>query len=122
VADWFTGKFGAKRTLQLNGLLIFSGLLLAIFLPGLITAVIGFLLVGAGVSSVVPLVYSAAGKSKVLSPGVALATVSTIGFLGFVIGPPLIGLVAGVTNLQISFSIVAVMGLCVAIMASKAKF
>lgn len=121
IADWFAGKYGLKRTLQLSGLLIASGLLLAVTLPGLVTAIVGFLLVGAGVSSVVPLVYSAAGKSKVMSPGVALAAVSTIGFLGFLMGPPLIGLVAGATSLRISFSIIAVMGLCVSIFATRAK-
>lgn len=121
VADWFTGKFGLKRTLQLSGALTAGGLLLAVLLPGLLTAIIGFLLVGAGVSSVVPLVYSAAGKSEVLSPGLALAAVSTIGFLGFLIGPPLIGLVAGATSLRVSFSIIAVMGSCVAVFATRAK-
>lgn len=121
VADWFTGKFGLKRTLQLSGILIAGGLLIAVLLPTLVTALIGFLLVGAGVSSVIPLVYSAAGKSKVLSPGVALAAVSTIGFLGFLMGPPLIGLVAGATSLRISFSIIAVMGLLVSVFSTRAK-
>ncbi|QNF32456.1 MFS transporter [Adhaeribacter swui] len=121
VADWFTGKFGLKRTLQLSGVLIASGLLLAVLLPNLITAMAGFLLVGAGVSSIIPLVYSAAGKSKVLSPGVALAAVSTIGFLGFLMGPPIIGLVAGATSLRVSFFIIAIMGLCVSFFATRAK-
>ncbi|PSR54675.1 MFS transporter [Adhaeribacter arboris] len=121
VADWFTGKFGLKRTLQLSGILIAIGLLLAVLLPNLITAMAGFLLVGAGVSSVIPLVYSAAGKSKVLSPGVALAAVSTIGFLGFLMGPPLIGLVAGATSLRVSFFIIAIMGLCVSVFSTRAK-
>lgn len=122
VSDWFAGKFGLKPTLQLSGVLIAIGLLLAVLLPSLPTAIAGFLLVGAGVSSVIPLVYSAAGKSSVLSPGVALAAVSTIGFLGFLMGPPLIGLVAGATSLRVSFAIIAVMGLCVSIFSTKAKF
>jgi MFS family permease len=121
VADGFTQRFGLKRTLQVSGLLTASGLLLAVLLPGLWTAILGFLLVGAGVSSVVPLVYSAAGRSKVLSPGVALAAVSTIGFLGFLIGPPLIGFVAGAFSLRASFTIIAFMGLCVTLVASRSK-
>jgi hypothetical protein len=56
-----------------------------------------------------------------MSPGVALAAVSTIGFLGFLSGPPLIGLVAGATSLKISFLIIAFMGLSVSIIASKSK-
>ncbi|WP_224998809.1 MFS transporter [Cesiribacter sp. SM1] len=119
IADWFTSRYGLKLVLQLSGVLISIGLGVAIALPALHTAIIGFLLVGVGVSSVVPLVYSAAGKSKVLSPGVALAAVSTIGFLGFLIGPPLIGIVAGFSNLQVSFSIIALMGLLIVALAGK---
>jgi len=120
-ADWFTSKFGLKVVLQLSGILTAAGLLIAVLLPNLPTAIMGFFLVGAGVSSVVPLVYSAAGKSTVLSPGVALAAVSTIGFLGFLIGPPLIGLVAGVSSLRGSFSIIAIMGLAITIVSRQSK-
>ncbi|MGV3504192.1 MAG: MFS transporter [Adhaeribacter sp.] len=122
VADSFTHRFGLKNTLKVSGLLTAAGLILAVVLPGLWTAIAGFLLVGAGVSSVVPLVYSAAGRSKVLSPGVALAAVSTIGFLGFLIGPPLIGFVAGAFSLRASFALIAVMGLCVTLVSSRSKF
>ena len=121
IADWFAGKFGIRRTLQLSGVLIASGLLIAVLLPQLVTAIIGFFLVGFGVSSVVPLVYSAAGKSKVMSAGVAIAAVSTIGFLGFLIGPPLIGMIAGLSSLRMSFVLIAAMGLCVSIVASVRK-
>ncbi|MGY2133935.1 MFS transporter [Hymenobacter sp. HD11105] len=121
VADRFTSHFGRARTLQLSGLLTASGLVLAVALPQLGPALVGFLLVGFGVSSVVPLVYGAAGRSTVMSPGVALAAVSTVGFLGFLIGPPLIGLVAGATSLRISFSIIALMGLSIALLAGKTK-
>lgn len=119
VADWFTSRYGIKRVLQLSGLLTSAGLGVAILFPALPTAIFGFLLVGVGVSSVVPLVYSAAGRSKVLSPGVALAAVSTIGFAGFLIGPPLIGIVAGFSSLQVSFSIIALLGFCIALLAGK---
>ncbi|RFZ83330.1 MFS transporter [Mucilaginibacter terrenus] len=121
IADWFAHKFGLKRTLQLSGTLTATGLLVAVFFPQLYTALLGFLLVGAGVSSVVPMVYSAAGKSKTMQPGVALAAVSTIGFLGFLVGPPLIGFVAGIATLRASFSIIAMMGACVVIISTKAR-
>jgi len=91
VADYFISKYGFKRIIQASGLIIMCGLLLAVLFPYLSTAIAGFLLAGIGVSSIVPLVYSAAGRSKILSPGIALASVSTISFFGFLIGPPLIG-------------------------------
>ena len=121
VADWVTHKVGFRRTVQGSGLLIAAGLAISIFFPYLTSAIIGFLLVGFGVSSVVPLVYSEAGKSKTIAPGIALAAVSSIGFLGFLFGPPLIGVVAGLAGLQASFTIIAVMGLCVAVVATKMK-
>lgn len=120
VADWFTNRFGRVRTLQLSGVLTTAGLTLAVALPALSTAVVGFMLVGLGVSSVVPLVYSAAGRSRTMPAGVALAAVSTVGFAGFLLGPPVIGLVAGLSSLRVSFAIIAVMGLAVAALARPA--
>ncbi|MDB5063318.1 MAG: transporter [Mucilaginibacter sp.] len=121
VADWFAHRFGLKRTLQISGVLTAIGLLIAVIFPYLFTALAGFLLVGFGVSSVVPLVYSAAGRSKTMSPGVALAAVSTIGFMGFLIGPPVIGFIAGLASLRASFTLIAAMGICVTIFSTKAK-
>jgi MFS family permease len=121
VADWFAHRFGLKRTLQISGVLTATGLLVAVIFPYLFTALAGFLLVGFGVSSVVPLVYSAAGRSKTMSPGVALAAVSTIGFMGFLIGPPVIGFIAGLASLRASFTLIAAMGICVTIFSTKAK-
>lgn len=122
LGDWLTTKFGIKRILQFSGALTSTGLLIAIFFPSLIPAVIGFLLVGAGVSSIVPLVYSAAGRSKVLSPGVALAAVSTIGYLGFLFGPPFIGFIAQFSSLRVSLGLIALLGATIVFMASRTKF
>ena len=54
-----------------------------------------------------------------LSAGVALATVSTIGFLGFLLGPPIIGLLAGLSSLKASFMLIACMGLSISFISSK---
>ena len=121
VADYFTFRFGFKRIVQASGLIIMSGLLLAVFLPTFYASIIGFLLVGVGVSSIVPLVYSAAGKSTLMSPGLAIASVSTISFFGFLIGPPLIGILAGIATLRLSFAVIAIMGLAVSVLATFTK-
>lgn len=121
LADYFTFRFGFKRIIQVSGLFTMSGLLLAVLLPYLYTAIAGFALVGIGVSSIVPLVYSAAGKSKIMSPGIAIASVSTISFFGFLVGPPLIGLLAGISSLRLSFAVIAVMGLAVSILATFSR-
>jgi MFS family permease len=121
IADWVAEKIGFTRTIRLSGLLIALGLCLAVLMPGLYTAITGFFLVGFGVSSVVPLVYSEAGRSSKISAGMALAAVSSIGFLGFLVGPPLIGVIAGFFGLRISFAVVALMGLAVAVIVGSVK-
>ncbi len=120
-ADKFAHRYGLKRTLQVSGTLTATGLLFAVTFPHVYTAIAGFLLVGVGVSSVVPMVFSAAGKSKTMQPGVALAAVSTIGFLGFLVGPPLIGFIAGLATLRASFILIACMGVSVVVVSTKAK-
>lgn len=121
VADWFSNRFGLKTTLQLSGALSAAGLLLAVVLPALSTAIIGFMLVGAGISSVVPMVYSAAGRSATMKPGPAIAAVSTISFVGFLIGPPAIGFLAEASSLKLSFLFLAVMAVLVVMLSAKAK-
>jgi MFS family permease len=121
IGDWLAVKLGVKRLVQLNGVLIAIGLLIAVLFPYLPTATLGFLLVGMGVSTVVPLVYGAAGKSKTMSAGVALAAVSSISFFGFLLGPPLIGFIAQAASLRWSFAIVAVLGFCTTILIRKVK-
>jgi MFS family permease len=119
VGDWVAFRLGMKTMLQLSGMLTAGGLLLAVIFPQFITATIGFLIVGAGVSSIIPMIYSAAGKSKVMSPGVAIAAVSTIGYLGFLFGPPFIGFIAQATSLRVSFGLIAVMGTLIVLIATK---
>ena len=121
IADWVVSKVGFRKTIQLSGILIGVGLSIAVLFPSLAASIASFLLVGIGVSSVVPLVYSEAGKSKVMSTGKALAAVSSIGFLGFLLGPPLIGFIAGLSSLRFSFAYVALMGFIVTIIVSRIK-
>ncbi len=121
IADYLTTRLGVKKMLLISGGLTASGLLVAVIFPYFVPAMLGFMLVGAGVSAVVPLVYSAAGRSTKLPPGMALATVSTIGYFGFLFGPPLIGFVAQATNLGVAFTMIAVMGAAIAVMSSRIK-
>jgi MFS family permease len=121
VGDWLVTRYGVKRVLQLSGFVITSGLMIAVLFPNLITATTGFILVGFGVSSVVPIVYGIAGKSSKMSASAALAAVSTISFLGFLVGPPVIGFIAQLSSLRISFSLIAVLGIGTTLLAGKIK-
>jgi MFS family permease len=120
-ADRIIIRYGAINVLKVCGLLIASGLLLSVLFPNLVAATAGFLLVGLGTSAIVPLCYSMAGKSTTMMPGIAIATVSTIGFLGFLLGPPLIGYIAHALSLRWSLGIIAAIGLSTTFVASQVK-
>lgn len=121
IADLLATKFGVKRMLQISGVLVTTGLLTAVIFPFILAATSGFLLVGLGVSSVVPLTYGLAGKSTAMAPGAALAALSTIGFFGFLLGPPLIGFIAQVAGLRWSFTLISIIGFSTAVLATKIK-
>ncbi len=119
--DRMVTKFGIKRILQVSGIVIALGLMIVILFPYVFTAIAGCLLIGLGVSCVVPVVYGLAGKSKSMSPELALTAVSTIGFLGFLTGPPVIGFIAQAASLRWSFALIAVLGLGTTVLAGKVK-
>lgn len=118
ISDRLTNRFGKILVLRSSGILMFCGLILSVLFPVPVVATLGFLMVGFGVASIIPIAYSTAGRSKLYSPGVALAIISTISFFGFLIGPPLIGFIADLLSLKASFTLVAFTGLGIAILAS----
>lgn len=121
IGDKLITKFGVKRILQVSGILIASGLFIVVMFPYLSSAIVGCLLVGFGTSCVVPMVYAMAGKSSTMSPGLALAAVSTISFVGFLLGPPVIGFIAQLAGLRWSFALLALLGFGVSFFGNKVK-
>jgi MFS family permease len=112
-SDRVVARLGVVRTLQVSSLLIVSGLGLAVALPALPTALLGFALTGAGTAAIIPLTYAAAGRTGTVSPAVGIAIVSTFGFFGFVAGPPIVGLLAEWGTLRLSFGVVAAVALLI---------
>ncbi|MDO4583402.1 MAG: MFS transporter [Planctomycetia bacterium] len=110
LTDLWVSRLGAKRVLRMCGTLIAAGLLLATLCPQLVPATLGFLLVGIGVSAVIPICYSLAGHSPTIQASIALTMVSSIGFFGFLVGPPLIGLISEWTHLRWALGGVALLG------------
>jgi MFS family permease len=108
-----------RNTLMLNGLLIASGLALALGIQVPVAVIIGYALVGLGVSSVIPIVYMIAGKSGEMAPAAALAAVSTIGFTGFLIGPPVIGFIAHETGLRLALVLVLILGIVITYVSAR---
>ena len=121
LADGFVTKYGPAKVLKTCGALIVVGLLLAATLPYLVPATLGFLLVGLGISSSVPICYSIAGKLGTIKASIAITIVSSISFFGFLVGPPVIGWLSELSNLRIALCIAACFGLFIAFIAGKAS-
>jgi MFS family permease len=115
------GKFGRKNLLQISGAIISVGMALAVIFPNLFIAIFGFMLIGLGVSSIVPMVYSIAGNNKKVPAGKAITMVSSIGYFAFLFGPPLIGYVSQLSSLRYSFGIISVFGLLIIFLVAKIK-
>ncbi len=100
---------GGRRLIRIGGVVAAGGILLAMVLHTVPAALIGFGLVGIGVATIAPIVYSTAGRSRLIPPGTAIAAATTIGYLGFMAGPPVIGLTAGLTGLRWALTVVVAM-------------
>lgn len=92
--DWARARFGSLSLIRNGGLLALAGLSLALFFPFPVTAFLGFLLVGLGLSNIVPIAYSISGKVPGVAPSVGISSVTTIGYAGFLFGPPVIGFIS----------------------------
>jgi len=121
IGDKIIGKLGRRTTIKISGLIISAGMFTSVFFPFVVTATIGFMLVGIGVSSIVPTVYSVAGKNGKVAPGIAIAIVSSVSYFGFLLGPPLIGGISELSSLQYSYAVIGCFGLLVSFLVTKIK-
>ncbi|WP_343589609.1 MFS transporter [Flavobacterium sp.] len=121
LGDGLINKFGRERVMQISGVMISAGLFTAVFLPYIIPCTIAFMFVGLGVATIVPTVYSIAGKNPTVPAGEALTIVSSVSFLGFLMGPPVIGHIAQSFGLQFSFAFIGIFGVLIAFMVSKIR-
>ena len=92
-----------------GGALATAGLGGALALGSTAAGVVGFVAMGAGLGVVIPVLFRAAGTSAGVSAGAGVATVSTIGWLGFLAGPGAIGFAAGIVGLRTALGIVVAM-------------
>ncbi|WP_396194359.1 MFS transporter [Flavobacterium sp.] len=121
LSDFLVAKYGAKKVLIISGLVISTGLYMAVLLPFIIPCMIAFMMVGFGVSNVVPIIFNIAGNNKNVPTGIALTIVTSISFLGFLIGPPIIGFIAELTSLKYSFAMIGVFGVFISMLVWRLK-
>ncbi len=103
LGDGLITRFGPIAVLQASGVLMCSGMLILISFPQVLPATIGSGLCGCGMAAGVPIAFSMAGKSRLVSPSVAISIVSAISFCGFLLCPPIIGYIANAFSLRWAF-------------------
>jgi MFS family permease len=110
---WLVGRAGNRRTLVGSGALAAVGMAfsLATTVPALVVG--GFLLVGVGLAAVAPVAFSVAGNMVPERAGSAVSVVTTIGYGGFLLGPPLVGGLAEAIGLRAALGVIAVAGAAV---------
>ncbi len=106
--DRLAHALGDALLLRGGSALAASGLAAALLIGQPWAAIVGFALVGLGLSNAVPILYRAAARVPGVAPVAGIATASTIGYLGFLAGPPAIGLASDLSNLPTALALVVV--------------
>jgi fucose permease len=117
--DRIVNRIGIKKMLLYNSMLLTAGFVLIVLLPYPFTGVLGFILIGLGISCISPLVFGLAGKSSLSSSASSLAAISSISYLGFLAVPPLIGFISEAANIRVSFGIIALLAGIMIVFISK---
>jgi len=119
--DSLVRRFGPRQLLRLSGMIAAVGLAGGLLIGQPKAAIVGFGLVGLGISNIIPILFSAAGRISGMQAGMALSAVATTGYFGLLAGPPLIGLVAEITGLAVALGLVslfcAIITLCAGIVS-----
>ncbi|MEM6161652.1 MFS transporter [Erwinia sp. P6884] len=115
--DAVVSRLGRQRVLIYGGLIAMAGYLIVVLLPGWEWSLIGFALVGLGAANIAPVLITLAGQEKVMPVNMSVALVATMGYLGILGGPALLGWVAHLSSLYVAFTL---MGLAFLIIISGA--
>ncbi len=115
--DILIPKLGAATIARWGGFLSCTALVTALFFGNPTLAILGFTVTGLGLSCIVPIVFSSAANIPGVSPGSGLASVSSMGYIGFMVGPPAIGFVAEEFGLAYGLCLVALLCLMIGVVA-----
>ena len=112
--DWLAQRVSGKNILHVSGLLVAIGMGCALLLPFWWPAVGGLMLTGIGIANIVPVIWGVAGRDTRMGAGPAISTVTTIGYCGFLTGPPVIGSLSVAVGLRAAMVVIALAGIVVA--------
>jgi len=117
--DWIQAHVPARRVLWMGAALNALGMLLAVTIHQWQVVFAGFALCGLGLSNQVPILFGAGGRAHHRGVGEGIATVSMMGYFGFLAGPPAIGRIAHLTSLPTAFSLVVFFSLILALFGPR---
>jgi len=106
MGDFITARLGPLRTVRTASLLAGFGLTCALAVPKPEWSMPGFAIAGMGFSVIIPLVFGGGGRVKGIKSGAGIATVTGIGYVGFIVGPPAIGFASDLVTLRFALGIV----------------
>lgn len=112
--DALRARVGTKPMLRASAIAGFIGLAIAVIAPAPIVAIAGYALAGFGLGNVVPVLFALGADADPDRPGHGIASVTTLGYTGFVAGPPLIGVLAAQIGLTQALGLLALA--CLAIL------
>jgi MFS family permease len=119
--DAITARIGRSWTIRGGALIASAGLGVVVAAPSVAWALVGFAAAGAGLSSIIPLVFAGGGRVSSVSEGAGIATVSGLGYLGFLVGPPAIGFVSEATSLRGGLLLLVVLSMLTALLVSAVE-
>jgi len=120
LGDILRMKFGAVRLVRGSALLTALAMAAAVSLPSPWAAIAAFSFAGLGIGNIAPVLFAGGGRLEPEAPGRGIAAVTTLGYSGFLAGPPFIGFVAEVTGLPAALGLMAVTALVIAAFARAA--
>ncbi|MEV8350351.1 MFS transporter [Streptomyces niveus] len=117
IGDRLVDRFGQRTVARSGGLIAAVGMGLALAVPTATGTILGFATAGFGVATLVPAAMHEADELPGLKPGSGLTIVSWLMRLGFLLSPPIVGLVADSTSLRVGLLVVPLAGLMVMVLA-----
>ena len=113
--DWLAERFSGKNILHGSGLLIATGLGCTLLSHSWWPAIVGLMLAGIGIANIVPVIWGVAGRDTRMGAGPAISAMTTIGYCGFLTGPPVIGSLAVLMGLRQAMGVIVLAGIVVAV-------
>lgn len=117
LGDRVIDRHGGAKAARLAGAVAATGILIAVGFATYPMALLGFFLMGLGNALIFPIALTRAANDPVLPPGRAIAAVSTLGYGGFLLGPPVIGFLSEATSLRLALAPLALLALMILLIA-----